>query len=481
MTSSSTIVPFAVGQATQAPLTVVTIAGTTGVDLALATAGGSGTGSVSYVVTSGTTTCSQPSPGQLHTTGAGTCLVTATKAASTNYASASSTAITVTFSQTQTVSFTSSAPTNATVGATYQPVASSSANLAVTITVDGSSSSVCSLSAGTVTFLSIGTCVLDANQSGDANHAAAAQVQQSVHVSAAVAGDVPSAPRDVVAAVSTTGVVVSWSAPSSSGSFPVLEYAVTLSPGGTCTSTTTSCTISGLTPGTHYTVSVVAINRAGDSSAGVASFLNPASPTAPSSPRSVTASMSGGVVVVNWTEPAADGGSALTSYTVTASPSGAHCETTGATSCQMRGLKAGTKYTFSVVALNAIGSSSPGRATVTLGTSSSRARSSVTTNFTFDSFALTVHDQRVLTQLAARVVKDKMHLMTLTGYTDDVGSLSYNDVLSGERAAAVGTFLMARVLHLGYHGLTLHEVGRGILTTGANRALDRTVIVSFGQ
>lgn len=481
-TSSSTSATFAVAQATQAPLTVTSVAGTTGVDLTLASAGGTGTGNVSYVVTSGTTTCSQPSPGQLHTTGAGTCLVTASKAASTNYLSVSSSATTVSFSQTQTLSFSSVAPTNAIVGTTYQPIASSSANLAVTITVDASSSAVCSLSAGVVTFASIGDCVLDANQSGDANHAAAAQVQQSFHVSAVVAGEVPSAPRDVAATVSGTDVHVSWSAPSSSGGLPVFEYVVTSSPGGaSCTSTSTSCTLSGLTPGTHYTFSVVAVSRAGNSLAGVASFLDPASATVPSAPRDVKVSMSSGVAIVEWTVPASDGGSTLTSYSVTASPSGARCETSGATSCQLHGLKVGTKYSFSVVALNAIGTSSSGTAIVTLSAPSATARVFVRTNFAFDSFALTTHDRRVLTKLAARMVKDKIHSMTLIGYTDDLGSLRYNDVLSRERAASVGKFLMERVLRLGYHGLNLHEVGRGILTTGANRSLDRTVIVSFGH
>jgi len=133
------------------------------------------------------------------------------------------------------------------------------------------------------------------------------------------------------------------------------------------------------------------------------------------------------------------------------------------------------------VALNAIGTSSSGTAIVTLSAPSATARVFVRTNFAFDSFALTTHDRRVLTKLAARMVKDKIHSMTLIGYTDNLGSLRYNDVLSRERAASVGKFLMERVLRLGYHGLNLHEVGRGILTTGANRSLDRTVIVSFGH
>ena len=43
-----------------------------------------------------------------------------------------------------------------------------------------STNSICSISGATVTFLAVGTCVVDANQAGNANYAAATQVQQSV-------------------------------------------------------------------------------------------------------------------------------------------------------------------------------------------------------------------------------------------------------------------------------------------------------------
>jgi hypothetical protein len=68
----------------------------------------------------------------------------------------------------QTVSFTSSPPSPARYGGTYNPTASASSGLPVTIHVDGSSTG-CTLSSGTVTFVGVGTCVLDADQAGDAN------------------------------------------------------------------------------------------------------------------------------------------------------------------------------------------------------------------------------------------------------------------------------------------------------------------------
>jgi hypothetical protein len=57
--------------------------------------------------------------------------------------------------------------------------------LAVSFAVDGASSSVCSISGATVSFIGAGTCTIDANQAGDSNYNAAAQAQQSFAVSAA--------------------------------------------------------------------------------------------------------------------------------------------------------------------------------------------------------------------------------------------------------------------------------------------------------
>ena len=87
--------------------------------------------------------------------------------------------------QSQTITFTSSPPSNATVGgATYTPTAAASSGLAVTLSINPSSSSVCSISGGQVSFLAQGACAIDANQSGNTSYSAAPQVQQVVLVGA---------------------------------------------------------------------------------------------------------------------------------------------------------------------------------------------------------------------------------------------------------------------------------------------------------
>jgi hypothetical protein len=60
--------------------------------------------------------------------------------------------------------------------------------------------------------------------------------------------------------------VVSFTAPASIGSSPITSYTVTASPGGvTATGTSSPITLSGLTPQTGYTYSVVATSAAGSS------------------------------------------------------------------------------------------------------------------------------------------------------------------------------------------------------------------------
>jgi hypothetical protein len=84
----------------------------------------------------------------------------------------------------QTVSINSTAPSGATHSGsnnqTYTVVASTTSGLGVALTIDGSSTSGCTISGTTVSYgIGVGTCIIDANQAGNAEYSAAAQVQQS--------------------------------------------------------------------------------------------------------------------------------------------------------------------------------------------------------------------------------------------------------------------------------------------------------------
>lgn len=85
----------------------------------------------------------------------------------------------------QSIAFSSTAPADATVGlAPYTVVATASSGLSVTFTIDAMASGVCSVSGSTVSFTAAGTCVIDADQPGNANYGAAPRMQQSFAVSA---------------------------------------------------------------------------------------------------------------------------------------------------------------------------------------------------------------------------------------------------------------------------------------------------------
>ena len=185
---------------------------------------------------------------------------------------------------------------------------------------------------------------------------------------ASIAASVTTTSRTVAGAPSITGVsggsgtaTISVGAPSSNGGSAITSYIVTASPGGaSCvvTSPATSCTISGLINGTTYTFSAAATNAAGtgNSSAPSGGFT-PAS--APSAPTNVSAVAGAGNATVSFAPPSLNGGSAVTSYTVTSSPSGGSCTVSApATSCIVSGLTNGIAYTFDVVAANGVGSSS---------------------------------------------------------------------------------------------------------------------------
>ena len=76
----------------------------------------------------------------------------------------------------------------------------------------------------------------------------------------------------------------------------------------------------------------------------------------PGVPTAVVATRGNAQAGISWTAPTSDGGSAITSYTATASPDGAACIVNApATSCAIPGLTNGKSYTVTVTASNVVG------------------------------------------------------------------------------------------------------------------------------
>ncbi|MBU6232900.1 MAG: fibronectin type III domain-containing protein [Acidobacteria bacterium] len=173
----------------------------------------------------------------------------------------------------------------------------------------------------------------------------------------------PGTPLSVTATASSGSVAVSWSPPSSDGGGALTGYTVYARDGSggefTCTTATTSCSVTGLTNGTSYSITVLASNGAGNSAASSALTRTPGD--VPGSPTSLVVTRGNSSLVVSWTAPAVTGGSAITSYVATADDGAGHTRscTTSTTSCTITSLVNGTSYAVTVVATNITGNSSP--------------------------------------------------------------------------------------------------------------------------
>jgi hypothetical protein len=182
---------------------------------------------------------------------------------------------------------------------------------------------------------------------------------------------VPDAPSAVTAMAGVGQATVSWTAPHSTGGSPLTGYVVVPSVSGVLGAAmmvtdpaATSTTVTGLTNGVTYTFTVAATNALGTSAASAPS--NPVMPVAaqsvPDAPTAVQAS--GGVAraTVTWSLPVNNGGSPLTAFVITpylgaTALSPVRIEGGALTQGVVMGLTNGMAYTFTVAAINTIGTS----------------------------------------------------------------------------------------------------------------------------
>ena len=189
---------------------------------------------------------------------------------------------------------------------------------------------------------------------------------------------VPGWPTSVVVVSGNAQLAVSWATPADNGGSPITNYLVYYSSNGGVTntnfahaaSTATSLTVTGLTNGTAYVITVYAVNAIGTSpqstpSAPVTPAGSPVvvAPTVPGPPTGVSGLFGNTQVAVSWTAPTSNGGSPITNYLVYYSSNNGSTWTnfahavSAATSITVTGLTNTVPYVFKAIAVNSVGNS----------------------------------------------------------------------------------------------------------------------------
>jgi hypothetical protein len=191
---------------------------------------------------------------------------------------------------------------------------------------------------------------------------------QSAIASNSTLAAVPGTPGALIAGtVTQSSVSMSWTAPSSGGTATayILQYRATNSTGWTQQPdiSTTSYSITGLSPGTEYDVEVAAVNPGGTSAFTATTnattlIASPGVPTGLTAGYATALTSSTATQALSW---AAGSGGAPATYSVRYSAHGANAWTTalGITglSTTVTGLNANTSYDYEVEAVNAGGTS----------------------------------------------------------------------------------------------------------------------------
>jgi hypothetical protein len=189
---------------------------------------------VSYSTTTPIICSVDASTGLVTDLAAGECVIAADQPGNDQFAPATqvSQSLLVRVNPSQTLSF-GPAPALTLYGtATVSATATSS----LAVSYSSATPAVCTVNASTglVTDLTAGDCTITAAQAGDAHYNAATSVTQTLTVVVPAAATVPGSPSSVAASLGSAAntVVVSFTAPASSGGSPVTGYTVVSTPAG---------------------------------------------------------------------------------------------------------------------------------------------------------------------------------------------------------------------------------------------------------
>jgi fibronectin type 3 domain-containing protein len=183
----------------------------------------------------------------------------------------------------------------------------------------------------------------------------------------------PGAPTNLAAAGHNGYVILTWDAPSSSGSSSVIRYdvfrgttagSIGATPIGNVLVGTLTYNDTTVTNGQAYFYQVKAVNNEGSSPASNTATATPSGPSAPTAPRNLAAMGHDGYVILTWDAPTSPGTSAITRYDVFRGASAGSIGTTpignvaaGTLTYNDTTVTNGDTYYYVVKAVNDVGSS----------------------------------------------------------------------------------------------------------------------------
>jgi fibronectin type 3 domain-containing protein len=246
----------------------------------------------------------------------------------------------------QTITFAN--PGSQTAGTPLTLIATASSGLPVSFT--SQTTSVCTVNGTTATFLTTGTCTIQATQAGNASYAAATPVTQSFTVNAAI----PLAPTGLTAAAGNAKVMLNWTAAAAANTYNV--YRGTSAGGESATPIATGIAVLTYTDTSVINNTAYYYKVAGVSSAGTGPMSNEASATPSAAASCILTVTDTGVAEIDLSWTACSG---ATSYNILRSITSGGPYTTltvsTGTSYQDFGLVSMQKYYYVIQAVSSAG------------------------------------------------------------------------------------------------------------------------------